>query len=87
MYHTGTIQFSKNVQFVYCNYHQFIFAMSRWHLEVAGISKHVVWCHIYFGKCQNLSGSIEKPNWAVIQFSKNVQFVYYNYHKFRFATE
>ena len=26
MYYTATIQFSKNVQFVHCNYHNFIFA-------------------------------------------------------------
>ena len=56
-------------------------------LKVDRISKHLVCCHIYFGKCQNLSGNIEKHNWAVIQFSKNVQFVYYNNHKFSFATE
>ena len=43
--------------------------MSRWCLEVVGISKHLVWCHI-FGKCQNLSGNNEKHNWAVIQFLK-----------------
>ena len=33
--------------------------MSRWCLEVVGISKHLVWCHI-FGKCQNLGESDEK---------------------------
>ena len=32
--------------------------MSRWCLEVVGISKHLVWCCI-FGKCQNLRGSDE----------------------------
>ena len=60
--------------------------MSRCMFGGSGISKHLVWCHI-FGKCQNLSGNNEKHNWAVIQFSKNVQFVYYNYHKFSFANE
>ena len=45
--------------------------MSRWCLEVVGISKHLVWCHI-FGKCQNLGGSDEMYYAATIQFSKNV---------------
>ena len=40
--------------------------MSRWCLEVVGISKHLVWCHI-FGKCQNLGENDEKYNGAVIQ--------------------
>ena len=60
MYHAATIQFSKNVQFVYCNYHQFIFC--QWvddALKVIGISKHLVWCYM-FGKCQNLSENNEK---------------------------
>ena len=33
--------------------------MSRWCLEVVGISKHLVWCCIS-GKGQNLGGSDEK---------------------------
>ena len=60
--------------------------MSRWCLEVVGISKHLVWCRI-FGKCQNLGESNEMYHAATIQFSKNVQFVYCNYHKFIFANE
>ena len=58
--------------------------MSRLSLEVVGISKHLVWCH-NFGKCQNLGKSDEMYNAATIQFSKNVQFVYCNYHKFNFC--
>ena len=60
--------------------------MSRWCLEVVGISKHLVWCCI-FGKCQNLGGSDEMYYAATIQFSKNVQFVHCNYHKFIFTNE
>ena len=60
--------------------------MSRWCLEVVGISKHLVWCRI-FGKCQNLGGSDEMYYAATIQFSKNVEFVHCNYHKFIFANE
>ena len=87
MYYAATIQFSKNVQFVHCNYHKFIFANEdKWCLEVVGISKHLVWCHI-FGKCQNLGGSNEMYYAATIQFSKNVQFVHCNYHKFIFTKE
>ena len=69
MYHAATIQFSKNVQFMHCNYHKFILPMSRWCLEVVGISKHLVWCHI-FGKCQNLGGSNEKHNELLYNFLK-----------------
>ena len=58
--------------------------MSRWCLKVVGISKHLVWCHM-FGKCQNLGESNEM--YHTIQFSKNVQFVYCNYHQFIFANE
>ena len=86
MYYAAIIQFSKNVQFVHCNYHKFILQMSRCCLEVVSISKHLVWCHI-FGKCQNLGGSDEMYYAATIQFSKNVQFVHCNYHKFIFANE
>ena len=60
--------------------------MNKWCLEVVGISKHLVWCHI-FGKCQNLGGSDEMYYAATIQFSKNVQFVHCNYHKFIFTNE
>ena len=60
--------------------------MSRWCLEVVGISEHVVWCCI-FGKCQNLGGSDEMYYAATIQFSKNIEFVHCNYHKFIFANE
>ena len=81
MYYTATIQFSKNVQFVHCK-----FGMNRWCLNSLGISEHVVWCCI-FGKCQNLGGSDEMYYAATIQFSKNVQFVHCNYHKFIFANE
>ena len=49
--------------------------MSRWCLEVVGISKHLVWCHI-FGKCENLGESDEMYHAVTIQFSKNVQFVH-----------
>ena len=49
--------------------------MSRLSLEVVGISKHLVWC-------QNLGKSDEMYHESTFQFSKNVQFVYYNYHKF-----
>ena len=60
--------------------------MSRWCLKVIGISKHLVWCRM-FGKCQNLGESNEMYHAATIQFSKNVQFVYCNYHQFIFANE
>ena len=43
--------------------------MSRWCLEVVGISKHLVWCRI-FGKCQNLGESDEKYHAAVYNFLK-----------------
>ena len=67
------------------NYHLYL-PMSRCCLEVVGISKHLVWCHI-FGKCQNLGGSDEMYYAATIQFSKNVQFVHCNHHNFIFANE
>ena len=56
--------------------------MSRWCLEVVGISKNLVWCCI-FGKCQNLRGSDEMYYAATIQFSKNVQCIVHchYYHK------
>ena len=79
MYCAATIQFSKNIEFVHCNYHQIYFC--QWVddcLEVVGISNDLVWCHI-FGKCQNLGGSNEMYYAATIQFS--------NYHKFIFANE
>ena len=60
--------------------------MSRWCLEVVGISKHLVWCCI-FGKCQNLGRSNEMYYAATKQFSKNVQFLHCNYHKFIFTNE
>ena len=60
--------------------------MSRWCLEVVLILKHLVWCHIFL-KCQNLGESNEMYQAATIQFSKNVQFVYCNYHKFIFVNE
>ena len=60
--------------------------MSRLSLEVEDISKRLVWCHI-FGKCQNLGERDEMYHEATKQFSKNVQFVYCNYHKFSFANE
>ena len=60
--------------------------MSRWCLEVVGISKHLFWCRI-FEKYQNLGGSNEMYYAATVQFSKNVQFVHCNYHKFIFANE
>ena len=40
-----------------------------------------------FGKCQNLGESDEMYHAATIKFSKNVQFVYCNYHQFIFANE
>ena len=40
-----------------------------------------------FAKCQNLGESDEMYHAAIIQFSKNVQFVYCNYHQFIFANE
>ena len=39
-----------------------------------------------FGKCQNLGESNEMYHAETIQFSNNVQFVYYNYYKFSFET-
>ena len=60
--------------------------MSRCCLEVVSISKHLVWHHI-FKKCQNLGGSDEMYYAATVQFSKNVQFVHSNYHKFIFTKE
>ena len=60
--------------------------MSRWCLEVVWISRHLIWCRI-FGKCQNLGGSNEIYYTATVQFSKNVQFVHSNYHKFIFTNE
>ena len=41
MYYAATIQFSKNVQFVHCNYHQFIFANEQ----------------MMFGGCRNFKTS------------------------------
>ena len=58
--------------------------MSRCCLEGVGISKHQFLCHI-FGKCQNLDGSDKMYYAAIIQFSKNVEFVHCNYHKFYFC--
>ena len=29
MYYTATIQFSKNIEFMHCNYHKFIFTNDR----------------------------------------------------------
>ena len=58
--------------------------MSRWCLEVVGISKHLVWCCI-FGKYQNSGGGDEMYYAATIQFSKNMEFMHCNYHKFIFA--
>ena len=46
--------------------------MSRWCLEVVGISKHLVWCRI-FGKCQNLGESDEKYRMGLLyKFSEIV---------------
>ena len=59
--------------------------MSRWCLEVVGISKHLVVS--IFGNCQNLGESDEMYHAFSIQFSKNVQFVHWNYHKFIFTNE
>ena len=86
MYYAATIQFSKNVQFVIAITTNLFLPMSRWCLEVVGISKHLVWCHI-FGKCQNLDGSDEMYYTATIQFSKNIEFMHCNYHEFIFANE
>ena len=60
--------------------------MTRLCLKVAGISKHLVWCST-FGKCQNLGESDEMYCEATIQFSKNVQLMYCNYHQFIFVNE
>ena len=60
--------------------------MSRCCSEVVGISKHLVSCRI-FGKCQNLDRTNEMYYAATLQFSKNVQFLHCNYHKFIFANE
>ena len=49
--------------------------MSRWCLEVVGISKHLVWCRI-FGKYQNSGGGDEMYYAATIQFSKNMEFMH-----------
>ena len=43
--------------------------MSRWCLKVVGISKHLVWCHI-FEKYDNLCESDEMYHVVTIQFSK-----------------
>ena len=85
MYYTATIQFSKKYTCIAITINLFL-PMSRWCLEVVGISKHLVWCHI-FGKCQNLDGSDEMYYAATIRFSKNVEFVHCNYHNFIFANE
>ena len=60
--------------------------MSRCCLEVVSISKHLVWCHI-FGKCQNLGGSDRIYYAATIHFSRNIEFVHCNHHKFIFANQ
>ena len=60
--------------------------MSRWCLEVVGILKYVVWCCI-LRKCQNLGGNDEMYYAATIQFSKNIEFMHSNYHKFIFTNE
>ena len=86
MYYAATIQFSKNVQFVIAITTNLFLPMSRWCLKVVEISEHVVWCRI-FGKCQNLHGSDEMYYTATIQFSKNIELVHCNYHKFIFTNE
>ena len=86
MYYAATIQFSKNVQFVIAITTNLFLPMSIWCLKVVEISEHVVWCRI-FGKCQNLHGSDEMYYTATIQFSKNIELVHCNYHKFIFTNE
>ena len=61
-------------------------AMSRWCLEVVGISKYLGLCCI-FGKCQNLDLNDEMYYTATIQFFKKIEFMHCNYHKFIFANE
>ena len=59
--------------------------ISRWYLELVGLFKYLVWCHI-FEKCQNLGGNDE--NYAAAkQFCKDLQFVHCNYHKLIFANQ
>ena len=43
--------------------------ISRWYLELVGLFKYLVWCHI-FGKCQNLGRNNEKYYAGTIQFCK-----------------
>ena len=60
--------------------------ISRWYLELVGLFKYLVWCHI-FEKCQNLGINNEKYYAATILFCKILQFVHCNYHKFIFANQ
>ena len=60
--------------------------ISRWYLELVGLFKYLVWCHI-FEKCQNLGRNNEKYYAGTIQFCKILQFVHCNYHKFIFANQ
>ena len=60
--------------------------ISKWYLELVGLFKYLVWCHI-FGKCQNLGGKDKKYYTAAIQFCKILQFVHCNYHKFIFGNQ
>ena len=87
MYYAATIQFSKNVQFVHCNYHKFIFAKEQ--MMFGGCSNFKTSSLVsYFWKMsKNLGGSDEMYYVATRQFSKNLQFVHCNYHKFIFANE
>ena len=86
IYYAATIQFSKNIEFVHCNYHKFIFAKD---LMLFGGCRNFKTSSLvsYFWKMSNLDGSNEMYYAATIQFSKNVQFLHCNYHKFIFANE
>ena len=139
--------FSKNMQFMHCNHHKFIFANEQMmfggcrnfktiqfgvgfleNVKIQVESNRNLLCSHYtffqkysnlciaitinlylpirqmmfggcrnfktiqfgvriFEKCQNLGGSNEMYYAAIIQFSKNVQFVHCNHHKFIFANK
>ena len=81
MYYAATIRFSKNVEFVHCNYQFFIFANE--YMMFGGCRNFKTSSLVlYFWKIsKNLGGSDEMYYTATIQFSKNVQFVHCNYHK------
>ena len=71
MYYAATIQFSKNVQFVHCNYHQFIFTKEQMLFGGCINFKTSSLVSFFWKMSKNLGGSAEMYYAAsTIQFSK-----------------